>query len=126
MNNQKIKAPQEIIDQISVVKLDSIISDKSYKIIDVRSPEGIDSQGSIPGAINIPFDSVESAFDPQHEDYNSMFNDKEAFLFCCTGGVMSYMAAIKAQEKGIKNVCNLEGGHSAWLKFKTLNSHVAL
>ena len=118
MNTLKPKISKQIIHQISAIKLDEIISENNYKIIDVRDSKGIEKQGSIPKAINIPFDKVERAIDPDHEDYNPIFNTKGPFLFCCTGGVMSYMAAIKAQEIGIKNVCNLDGGHSAWLKLK--------
>jgi len=118
MKNQNVKTSKELIEQISVDKLDAILSDKNYTIVDVRGPKGIEIQGSIPGAINIPFDSVGTAIDEHHEHYNSIFNSDGPFLFCCTGGVMSYMAAIKSQEIGIKNVLNLEGGHSAWLKLK--------
>jgi len=118
MENLKAKVSKELIHQVSVSKLDSIISENNHKIIDVRDPKSIEKQGSIPGAINIPFDSVERAINKQHSDYNSVFEGEGPFLFCCTGGVMSYMAAIKAQESGIKNVCNLDGGHSGWLKLK--------
>ena len=55
----------------------------------------------------------------RHTNPNCLFNNDGPFLFCCTGGVMSYMAAIHAQEHGVKGVYNLEGGHSAWLKLKT-------
>ncbi|MFI0429988.1 rhodanese-like domain-containing protein [Mariniflexile sp. HMF6888] len=108
------KKHREVIEQITVDCLDAIISENSYTIIDVRNPKGIEDQGSIPGAINIPFDTI----DKHYESYNTIFNNEGPFLFCCTGGVMSYMAALKAQEKGIKNVFNLEGGHSAWKKLK--------
>jgi rhodanese-related sulfurtransferase len=118
MSNQKTEVAQDIIEQITVDKLDALIFENSYEIIDVRNPKGIETQGSIPGAINIPFDSIDNAINKYHEDYNPVFNSDGPFLFCCTGGVMSYMAAIKAQERGIKNACNLEGGHSTWLKFK--------
>ena len=120
MKNQEIqpKAFQEVIEQITVDRLDAIISEDNYTIIDVRGPKGIEKQGSIPGAINIPFESIENAIDKHHEHYNDVFDLNSRFLFCCTGGVMSYMSAIKAQEMGIKNVFNLEGGHSAWLKHK--------
>jgi len=118
MKNLKPKVSKEVIRQIPANRLDTIISENNYKIIDVRDLKGIEKQGSIPRAINIPFDTVESAIDKNHENYNSIFNSDGPYLFCCTGGVMSYMAAIKAQEIGIKNVCNLDGGHSAWLKSK--------
>lgn len=107
---------QEIIEQITADKLDTILTENKFKIIDVRNPKGIAKQGSIPGAVNIPFDSIERAVDKHHEEFNPIFNDDGPFLFCCTGGVMSYMAALKAQENGLQKVYNLEGGHSAWLK----------
>ena len=118
MNTLKPKKSKEIVHQISVSKLDNIIAENNYKIIDVRDQKGIEKQGSIPGAINIPFDTIEQAIDANNKNYNSIFDREGPYLFCCTGGVMSYMAAIKAQEKGIKNVCNLDGGHTAWLKLK--------
>lgn len=118
MKNQEGKMYKEIIAQITVDGLDDIITENSYTIIDVRNSKGIETQGSISGAINIPFDSIDCKIDQNHEEYNAIFNNEGPFLFCCTGGVMSYMAAIKAQEKGIMNVCNLDGGHSAWIKFK--------
>jgi len=109
---------QELIEQISVNELDKILTNGNFIIIDVRSSKGIETQGKISSAINIPFDSIEQATDVNNENYNEIFSNNGPFLFCCTGGVMSYMAAIKAQGKGIKNVCNLEGGHAAWLKLK--------
>lgn len=118
MENLKAKVSKELIRQVPVNELDTIISENNYKIIDVRDSKSIEKQGSIPGAINIPFDSVERAINKYHSDYNAMFDGEGPYLFCCTGGVMSYMAAIKAQESGIKNVCNLDGGHSGWLKLK--------
>lgn len=111
---QKGRTYKEVIEQITVDSLDAIIAEKSYTIIDVRNPKGIETQGSIPGAINVPFDSIDKFI----EEDNTVFNNDNSILFCCTGGVMSYMAAMKAQEKGVKNVYNLEGGHSAWLKYK--------
>ena len=113
-----MKTQQNSIEQITVDKLDSIINEGQFKIIDVRNAKGIETQGSIPNAINIPFEDIDQAIDCNHKDYNSIFNSEDQFLFCCTGGVMSYMAALKAQEKGIKQVYNLEGGHSAWKNLK--------
>ena len=120
MNNQKTKTELSpiIVEQINVDQLDDIIYEEYYNIIDVRGIKGIEDQGSIPSAINIPFDLIDKVIDEGHDDYNPIFSSDKPFLFCCTGGVMSYMAAIKAQKRGIKNICNLEGGHSAWLKLK--------
>ena len=118
MKNLKAKVSHQIIEQVSTEKLDYIISKNNYTIIDVRSPMDIETQGTIPGAINIPLDNIDDAVDKNKKEYNPVFDSSGPFLFCCTGGVMSYMASIKVQEKGIKNVFNLAGGHSAWLKTK--------
>ena len=124
MITQKEKTYKEIIEQITADQLDAVIAENSYNIIDIRSSNGIKTQGGIPGAINIPFDSIDKEIDKHHEEYNVIFNSDGPFLFCCTGGVMSYMASLKAQEKGIKNVYNLEGGHSAWMKMKEVREEV--
>ena len=118
MKNQvnQPKSSQVTIEQITADKLDNIIEKKTHTIIDVRDPKGIEKQGSIPDAVNISFESIDHAIVKHHENYNSIFDGDGPFLFCCTGGVMSYMAAIKAYEHGIKNIYNLEGGHSAWIK----------
>ena len=120
MKNQvsQLKSSQVAIDQIKVDRLDTIIADGNHTIIDVRNAIGIEKQGSIPGAINIPFEKIDEAIDKNQESYNPIFDTDGPFLFCCTGGVMSYMAAIKAHEIGLKNVYNLDGGHSAWIKHK--------
>ncbi len=110
----KIHSSKEVIEQVAASQLDRIIEEGKATIIDVRTPEGIEKQGSIPGAVNIPLEE----FKNQIDSGESILNGDGPFLFCCTGGVMSYMAAIHAQENGIRNVLNLEGGHSAWKKFR--------
>ncbi len=117
METRKIVAtPNQVIEQISVDQLDTIIDQGRFTIIDVRTPEGIESQGAIPGAINIPLEEAKRQIEERRTTPESIFNTKGPFLFCCTGGVMSYMAAIHAQEHGVNPVYNLEGGHAAWKK----------
>lgn len=114
----KVHYSKEVISQVASSELEGLIAGGKFTIIDVRSPQGIESQGSIPTAINIPLEEVKLKIDERKQDKASMFNGQGPFLFCCTGGVMSYMAAIHAQENGVKNVYNLDGGHSAWKKLK--------
>ena len=118
MNSQKDQVMKETIQQIPVSELDAIITENSHTIIDVRDQKTIEAQGSIPGAVFIPYNTIETVLDNRHDDSNSVFNSKGPFLFYCVGGGMSFKAATMAQEKGIKNVCNLDGGHSSWLKLK--------
>ncbi|UZR96704.1 rhodanese-like domain-containing protein [Chondrinema litorale] len=114
----KVHYSNEIIEQITSAQLDEVIAKGEFTIIDVRPPQGIESQGEIPTAINIPLDEVKKQIDQRKQKPESILNGEGPFLFACTGGVMSYMAAIHAQENGVKRVYNLEGGHSAWKKLK--------
>ncbi|UCD61060.1 MAG: rhodanese-like domain-containing protein [Flavobacteriaceae bacterium] len=116
--NLKFHASKEVVEQVTTDKLDEILAKGLFTIIDVRSPQGILSQGSIPGAINIPLEEVKKQIDERNATSESLLNGSGPFLFCCTGGVMSYMAAIHAQENGLPGVHNLESGHSAWIKWK--------
>ncbi len=118
MKTQKSKSGNEIIEQITADQLDAIIANEDFTIIDVRDPAAIQNQGSIPGAFNVPFEDIDSALDGHFNRTGTLFSSGKSLLFCCTGGVMSYMAALKAQEKGISDVFNLEGGHAAWMKLK--------
>lgn len=118
MKNIKAITPQALISQVTADKLDNIIEGKLFNIIDVRDQVAIEDQGDIPGSINIPFKIIETSMDPEHEDYHAVFEENRPILFCCTGGVMSYMAALKAEKQGIQDLHNLEGGHAAWLSIK--------
>lgn len=118
MKNIKAITSQALISQVTADKLDNIVAEKIFNIIDVRDQVAIKDQGDIPGSINIPFKIIESSMDPEHEDYHTVFEANRPILFCCTGGVMSYMAALKAEKNGIQDLHNLEGGHAAWLSFK--------
>jgi len=126
MDNQKTGelSSNEMIEQVTVDRLDAILAEGNFKIIDVREQQGIETQGVIPSAINIPFDSVGNTIVDPLETHHEVFTSEGPFLFCCTGGVMSYMAAILAREQGVKNVFNLEGGHSAWINLKELKAAV--
>lgn len=110
--------PQAPVEQITADQLDALIAGKLFTIIDVRSPEAIESQGEIPTAINIPLDTMDQVLEEDSNDKHEVFYSDRPLLFCCTGGVMSYVAALKASNKGIGQLHNLEGGHSAWKKLR--------
>ena len=114
----EVHVSREVIKQVSPDQLDNIIFKGDFTIIDVRSLEGIENQGRIPGASVIPLEELKKQIDERGAASESLLNGKGPFLFCCTGGVMSYMAAIYAQEHGLQGVHNLEGGHAAWKKWK--------
>ena len=115
---ENTQANSKIIKQITARQLDAILTENSFTIIDVRDAAAIQSQGSIPGAVNLPLERIQSEFDEVRQENPAVFSGKKPLLFCCTGGVMSYVAALKFREEGVSNVYNLEGGHAGWMKLK--------
>ncbi len=94
-------------ERITAAKLKAMIEkNEQVTLIDVRTPEEYNS-GYIAGAINIPLDNI-----PLIKD----FPYKGAIVLYCTAGVRSLKAKKALNEKGIKNILDLEGGINAWIK----------
>jgi len=116
MNNLKSSVTKSniYVTQLTTQQFNETVLNKNYNIIDVRGKEAYD-KGAINGAIHIYHEDLEFALD----DLPEQFNNELPTVFYCTGGVMSYIAALKAQENGFFNVYNLEGGYTDWIKQTT-------
>lgn len=88
---------------------DALINkDPSYLLIDLRTPEAF-KQFSLPGAINIPFDSL---FEVKWQPYIDQIARKNVFY--SNGTTLSSEAWTLTRQKGYKNNYILEGGLNNW------------
>jgi len=76
-----------------------------HVLLDVRTPEEIQSQGTIPGAINIPVDVLRSKV-------GELPKDKEIIVFCQVG-LRGYVASRLLNNRGY-SARNLIGGYLTW------------
>lgn len=76
-------------------------------LLDVRTKKEV-KEGYINGMINIDFYN-----DDFETEINKLDKNKTYYVYCAAGG-RSYKAAKMLNEKGIKNVYNLNGGIIAW------------
>jgi rhodanese-related sulfurtransferase len=76
-------------------------------LVDVRSP-GEYQRAHVPGALNIPLDSLASRLD-ELQDYK----DGQVWLICQSGG-RSMVAARSLQSVGFQPI-NVAGGTGAWI-----------
>ncbi|MGZ8556986.1 MAG: rhodanese-like domain-containing protein [Chitinophagaceae bacterium] len=70
---------------------------KSAFLVDVRTAAEF-SEGSVPGAVNIPLDTVVSQL--------SAFKGKENIIVFCRSGNRSNQAKVILEQNGFKNVVN--------------------
>ncbi|MBI4936845.1 MAG: rhodanese-like domain-containing protein [Nitrosomonadales bacterium] len=80
----------------------------THIILDVRSPEEY-KEGHLPGAVNIPFDRLDSRLaeiDP--------YKNKEVVLYCGSGGRV-IIAALILRSAGFKNLLHLDGDMDGWI-----------
>jgi rhodanese-related sulfurtransferase len=85
-------------------EIDQFVSD-GYQLVDVRSAAEF-SQGSIPGALNMPVDEI--------RDRNAELSNKN-LLINCQVGQRGHTATLLFKELGF-NAVNLDGGYLTWSK----------
>jgi rhodanese-related sulfurtransferase len=97
---------QEPFRKLETEEAEQLIK-QGYKVIDVRDHWEYE-QGHIPGAINVPLMSFLT-------NPYSVINDSDiGYIFVCSVGERSAVAAEMACAVGAKNVANLVGGTDAW------------
>ena len=85
-------------------------------LLDVRTKDEFES-GSIPGAVNMPLDSL-------RETMASLPKDKEIAVFCQIG-LRGYLASRILMQNGFGNVINLSGGYRLWKEIQNDRSGAA-
>lgn len=93
-----------------------LLGDDSVVFVDVREPGELAANGKIPGSVHIPRGVLEYSIDPNHPRHNDIFSSGKTVVFYCAGGGRSVLATKLAQDMGVSNPVNLEGGFSAWSK----------
>ena len=83
-------------------------------LVDLRDPRELEREGKIPGAFHCPRGMLEFWIDPASPYHKPVFAQDKLFVFHCTAGWRSLLAARTAQDMGLKPVAHLGGGFSAW------------
>lgn len=93
------------ISQADLVK--RISTNYANLILDVRSPEEF-QEGHLPGAINIPFDRLDSRLAEI-----DAYKNKDMVLYCGNGGRV-IIAALILRSAGFNRLLHLDGDMDAW------------
>ena len=82
--------------------------------VDIRDPRELEREGVIPGAFRAPRGMLEFWIDPDSPYHKTIFAEPKKFVFFCAAGWRSALAAKLAQDMGLENVADIEGGFTAW------------
>jgi len=93
--------------RVDCAQLTKLVNKQSAALLDVRPKKEFEA-GSIAGAINIPFDELDS----RHDELVKMQN-KPIILFCSMGRNAA-LSGEKLQSHGYKDTYVLKGGISTW------------
>ena len=84
-------------------------------LIDTRSPDVLEREGHVPGALELPLSVLEWRVDPDSESRDERapgFDDE--VIMICAHGFSSSLAAQRLKDLGFKNVVDVIGGFEAW------------
>lgn len=83
-------------------------------LVDLREPDEIAAQGSIPGALPVPRGLLEFRADPTSPWADPAFAGATEWVLFCGIGWRSALAAKALQDMGHAGVSHLAGGFEAW------------
>lgn len=114
-----IDTPALEYDFNDVKKISDVKSHQGITLVDVREPAEY-SNGHIPSAINIPYNSSPGALGLDPEEFHEEFGfDKpstdDMLVFYCLGGVRSTAAEGIAATYGYQNRANYVGSWQDWM-----------
>ncbi len=105
---------ESAITRIPVAEALAMQGDGKTTFVDLRDPREIERDGTIPGAFRVTRGMLEFWIDPDSPYYKPIFGEPRRFVFFCAMGWRSSLAALTAQQMGLAEVADLQGGLKAW------------
>ena len=106
------------IKSVSPEELKQKLDNKEIILVDVRSKDVIEAEGQIEGSVHVPRDMLEFHADQRPDNplrKEELDPEKKIVVYCGVGG-QGTLSTKTLQDMGYKDVSNLSGGTSAWVK----------
>ena len=121
MTIKKGKGFKQMVDEaksrITTISLDEARTrhgKEGVVFVDLRDVRELERDGVIPGAFHCPRGMLEFWIDPESPYHRDVFVKGKEFVFFCNGAWRSALAADVAQQMGVENVSEMDGGFTAW------------
>ncbi len=104
-------------DEIKTLSLDeagALLGRDDVVFVDLRDVRELGREGKVDGALHVPRGMLEFWIDPASPYHKPVFQEDKRFVFYCGSGWRSALATKVAQDMGLKPVCHIAGGFTAW------------
>ena len=102
------------IENLTVEQADTEIEEGSVTLVDIRKDDERTQNGAIPNSVRAPRGMLEFWADPSSPYHREEFGSARRLILYCASGGRSALAADTLQRMGYENVCQLDGGFTAW------------
>lgn len=90
------------------------LNDPDILFVDIRDIRELEREGRIPGAFHAPRGMLEFWIDPQSPYHKPALSSGKRMVFFCASAWRSALTVNALMDMGVENICDLEGGFSAW------------
>lgn len=112
-----IAAAGKMVQKLTPRELRSLLNDPDAQavlvLVDIRDQAEIAAEAMIDGALHAPRGGLEFLIDPESPEHQRRFAEGDIYVFYCSTGERSLLAARLAQEMGLMARV-LDGGLRAW------------
>ncbi len=115
-SEQLVKQANKEIETICVEKAKTLLNEENTLFVDLRDIRELEFEGRINGAMHAPRGMIEFWIDPNSPYFRKEFASGKKLVFFCAAGWRSALTTKMVQDMGLKNVCHMGGGFSAWKK----------
>lgn len=112
--NDMVSEAESEIRTISVAEAYDMLNNDDVTFVDIRDIRELARTGRIPGAKHVPRGMLEFWIDPASPYFKPFFAEDKTFVFYCAAAARSALATKVAQDMGLKPVCHIAGGFTAW------------
>lgn len=102
------------VSNLSVIDVAAALENGPVILVDLREPEEVRREGSIPQAVLAPRGMLEFYADPSSPYHMDEFDPQAKTILYCASGGRSALAAATLMELGYTDVAHLDGGLAAW------------
>ncbi len=113
---QMVNEANAEIETLPAEEAIAVHTDDDVVVVDLRDVRELTHDGKIPGCFHMPRGMLEFWIDPESPYFKDLFHADKRFIFYCSKGWRSALAAQTAQRMGLKRVCHIDGGFEAWRK----------